>query len=99
MYGSYEMYEARDEHGNSLVSVSEAREGFADLVNRVAYGNERVLVTRRGRPIAAVIPMEQVEFLERAEDEFDLRMAEEALKELEHAPAIPWGHVKRDLGL
>jgi prevent-host-death family protein len=72
---------------------------FADVVNRVAYRSERVLVTRRGKPIAAIVPMEQVEFLERAEDEYDLRMADEALKELEHTPAIPWEQVKRELGL
>ena len=88
-----------DEHEDSHVSVSEARETFADVVNRVAYRSERVLVTRRGKPIAAIIPMEQVEFLERAEDEYDLRMADEALKELEHTPAIPWEQVKRELGL
>jgi len=36
--------------------------------------NERVLVTRRGRPIAAIVPIEQVEALERMEDEFDIRL-------------------------
>lgn len=93
------MYDTTDEHAPGQVSVSEARETFADLVNRVAYRNERVLVTRRGRPVAAIIPMEQVEFLERAEDEYDMRLADEARKELEHTPAIPWEQVKRELGL
>lgn len=93
------MYEEADEHRSGHMSVSEARQSFADLVNRVAYRKERVLVTRHGRPIAAIVPMEQVEFLERAEDAYDVRMAEEALKELEHTPAIPWDQVKRDLGL
>ncbi len=32
------------------ISVSEARQDFAEVVNRVAYGNERVTVVRRGRP-------------------------------------------------
>ena len=63
----------------------------------MAYRSERVLVTRRGKPIAAIIPMEQVEFLERAEDEYDLRMADEALKELEHTPAIHWEQVEAEL--
>jgi prevent-host-death family protein len=93
------MYDTIDEHAPGHVSVSEARETFADLVNRVAYRNERVLVTRRGRPVAAIIPIEQVEFLERAEDEYDMRLAIEARKELEHTPAIPWEQVKQELGL
>ena len=93
------MYSQADEHGESHVSVSEARESFADLVNRVAYRKERVLVTRHGKRVAAIIPMEQVEFLERAEDEHDVRLAGEALKELERTPVIPWEQAKRDLGL
>jgi prevent-host-death family protein len=93
------MYETTDEQDPGHVSISEARETFADLVNRVVYRKERIVVTRHGKRIAAIIPMEQVEFLERAEDEFDLRMADEALAELEHTPAIPWDHVKRELDL
>ena len=93
------MYIERDEHGEGHVSVSEAREAFADLVNRVAYAKERIIVTRHGKRVAAIIPMEQVEFLERAEDEFDIRMADEALKEMEHTPAVPLEQVERKLGL
>jgi prevent-host-death family protein len=93
------MYVQRDEHGEGHVSVSEARESFADLVNTVVYRKERVLITRHGKRVAAIIPMEQVEFLERAEDDFDNRMADEALAEMEHTPAIPWEQVKRELGL
>ncbi|HYN68644.1 MAG TPA: type II toxin-antitoxin system Phd/YefM family antitoxin [Candidatus Eisenbacteria bacterium] len=93
------MYETVDDHGAGHVSVSEARESFAELVNRVAYRKERVVVMRRGKPIAAIIPMEQVEFLERAEDEYDNRLADEALAELEHTPAIPLEQVERELGL
>ena len=93
------MYPERDEHGSRHVSVSEARESFADLVNRVAYRKERILVTRHGKRIAAIIPLEQVEFLERAEDEFDLRMADEARRELEHTPAIPLEEIERELDI
>ena len=93
------MYDTSDEHAPGTVSVSQARETFADLINRVAYRNERVLVTRRGRPIAAIVPIEQVEFLERAEDAYDLQLADEARKELEHTPAIPWEQVKQELDL
>ena len=92
-------YRTRDEHDHGHVSVTEARESFADLVNRVAYRRERILVTRHGKRLAAIIPMEQVEFLERAEDEYDLRMADEALKELAHTPAIPLEQLERELGL
>jgi prevent-host-death family protein len=91
------MYEPRDEHDSGRVSVSEARESFADIVNRVAYRNERVLVTRRGKPIAALIPMEQVEFLERTEDEYDLREALEALADPENGVTYTLEEVEAEL--
>ena len=93
------MYMERDEHNIGHLSISEARESFADVVNRVAYRQERVLLTRHGRPIAAIVPMEQVAFLERAEDEYDNRLADEAIGELGRSSAIPLEQVKRELGL
>ncbi len=43
------------------VSTSKAREVFADLVNRVAYGGERIVIHRHGKDIAAIIPIDQLE--------------------------------------
>ena len=38
------------------VNVAEAKRRFSDLLARVAYGGETVLVTRRGRPMARLVP-------------------------------------------
>lgn len=99
MYGSYEMYEPANDHATGHVSVSEARHDFAEIVNRAAYGGERVRVVRRGRAVAAIIPIEDLELLERIEDELDLEAAREALADPENASPIPWGQVKAQLGL
>jgi prevent-host-death family protein len=40
------------------VNVTRAREEFPELVNRAAYGKERTVVSRRGKDLAAVVPME-----------------------------------------
>jgi len=93
------MYEPNDEHTPGHVSVSDARQDFAELVNRAAYRGERVLVSRRGRPIAAIVPIEDVEFLERYEDQMDLNLAMEALADPQNAAHIPWEQVKKELGL
>ena len=93
------MYESRDEHAAAHVSVSEAREEFAELVNRVAYGGERVRVVRRGREVAAIVPIEDVELLERLEDESDLRSVREALADPENVVPNPWEQVEAELGL
>lgn len=39
------------------VNVSEAKRHFSDLLGRVAYGGETILITRRGRPMARLVPL------------------------------------------
>lgn len=40
------------------VNVAEAKKRLSDLLGRVAYGGESVLITRRGRPMARLVPPE-----------------------------------------
>jgi prevent-host-death family protein len=78
------------------LTASTARQNFSDIVNRAAYGGERIVVHRRKKPIAAVIPIEDLEFLEKMEDQIDIKAAREALKE---PGTIPWGTIKKKLRL
>ena len=79
--------------------VSEARGEFSALVNRAAYRQERVLLTRHGKPIAAIISTDDLELLEALEDKADLEAIDAALADPENAETIPWEQVKADLGL
>lgn len=45
------------------IGVSAARERLADVVAHVATRRERVLLTRHGRPLGALVPLEDVERL------------------------------------
>ncbi len=78
------------------LAANEARKAFSDALNRVAYGGERIIVHRRGKDVAVLIPLEDLELLERIEDRIDLAEAREALKEPD---SIPWKKVKKELGL
>jgi prevent-host-death family protein len=83
------------------VGASEAREDFASIINRAAYGGERVIVERRGKALAAVISIEDLRLLEllveREEDRLDLEESRRILEEDEER--IPWAKVKRSRGL
>jgi prevent-host-death family protein len=46
------------------VPVTQARTEFADLVNRVVYGGERIVVTRHGKAIVALVPAADLDRLE-----------------------------------
>lgn len=39
------------------VNVAQAKRRFSDLLGRVAYGGETVIITRRGRPMAKLVPV------------------------------------------
>lgn len=43
----------------SSVSVAEAKRRFSDLLGRAAYGKEIITITRRGRPMAKIVPLEE----------------------------------------
>ncbi|MEE8399140.1 MAG: type II toxin-antitoxin system Phd/YefM family antitoxin [Desulfobacterales bacterium] len=39
------------------INVAEAKKRFSELLGRVAYGNTRILLTKRGKPMARLIPV------------------------------------------
>jgi prevent-host-death family protein len=51
----------------SEVPVTQAREELADLVNRVAYGHERIILTRHAKPVACLVPPEDLARLQEQE--------------------------------
>ncbi|THJ12999.1 MAG: type II toxin-antitoxin system Phd/YefM family antitoxin [Nitrospira sp. CG24C] len=75
------------------------REGFADAINRAAFGNERVLLRRRGRAVAAVIPIDDLRLLEALEDRVDLLDARAALAQANKKGAQSFDAILKDLGL
>jgi len=77
------------------ISITEARENLADLGNRVALRGERLVVERRGKDLFALVPMEDLQLLERLEDKLDL----DAVQAAKNEPTKPWAQVKKALGL
>ncbi len=55
------------------ISTVEARENFAEIINQAAYGKQRVILTRRGRELVAVIPLEDLNRLEAFEQNIDAK--------------------------
>ena len=78
------------------LAASKAREEFANTLDRVAHRGERVVLHRRGKEVAALVPMADLELIRRIEDKLDNEAANKALKE---PGTIPWEKLKADLGL
>ncbi len=81
------------------LSTTEARENFGETVDRVAYGKERVVLTRAGKALVAMIPVEDLAAMEALEVKRDLQSARAALREAKKGGTIPLARLKRDLGL
>jgi prevent-host-death family protein len=83
------------------LSVVELRQALADVLNRAEYQGERIVIHRRGKDAAAVIPIRDLQLLERlieeAEDRLDVEAAHAALAESDER--IPHAEVRRRLGL
>ena len=79
------------------VPATELREHASEIVSRVAFGGEEVVLTRRGKPIAALVSLEVLKALHRLEDAEDAAQAERARKDVRKRGAVAWGDVKSEL--
>jgi prevent-host-death family protein len=81
------------------LAISKAREEFSEMVNRVAYTKERVMVERHGKAVVAMVPVEDVELLRDIEDRMDLSDVRAAIAEAKKKGTKPWSVLKKELGL
>jgi prevent-host-death family protein len=81
------------------VTVGDARKNLAELLNRVAYGKERVIVTRHGKEVAAIVPMEELGVIDRLRAVLRSRAVKAALVEVAVRGGLAWDSLKDDLDL
>jgi prevent-host-death family protein len=81
------------------ITTAEARKDLADLLNRAAYGKERFVVTRHGKELVAIVPLEEVTLLDRLRALLSRKDFERALAEMEDDGTVAWDEVRRELGL
>lgn len=82
------------------VTTAQARDKLAALVDKVV-GGERITLTRRGKPVAIMVPIEDGDLLSRLEDRLDLLDARKALEEWEKdgRQTIPLDQVLAEMGI
>ena len=86
--------------GDDDISLAELRAQLGEMVSRVSYKHDRVVITKHGKPVAALISADDLEFFERLEDRIDAAAARRADAETRKSGGpIPWETVKRELNL
>jgi prevent-host-death family protein len=83
---------------NTTISTADAKEDFAELINRVTHNKERIILTRRDKQVAAIIPVEDLALLQACQNQHDLHDAVEALKESRSKGAVTLEELKEEIG-
>ncbi len=85
------------------IPITEARHELTSLPQRLAKTPGTVAVTRRGKPVLAILPWNLyeslIETLDILEDEELMVALRRGVAEAEAGKSIPWKEVKRELNL
>ena len=79
-------------------TTREARDRFSEVINEAAYGAQRVVLTRHGKNVAAVVPISDLELLNELERIIDVEEARKALIEAQTG-SISLQDLKKELGV
>lgn len=83
--------------------ITEARHELTSLPDKLSEAHETVTVTRRGKPVLAILPWEEyealMETLDIMADEDLMASLRQGVKEMTQGKLIPWERAKRKLGL
>ncbi len=83
--------------------ITEARDELTSLPDKLSSAHETLTVTRRGKPVLAILPWEEyealVETLEVLSDKDLVAAFRQGVREIQQGKGIPWERVKRKLGL
>jgi len=82
---------------STRIGLTSARKNLARIIKRVAYEKETFVLTRYGEPLAAIVPVEDLERLQALEDRQDIEDAWAA--RTEPGERISWDDLKADLAL
>ena len=76
------------------IALSQLRKDLGDTINRTRYTKERFAVKSRGRPVAAIVSIEDLDLLRAIEDHMDTAAALKALRDGEF---VSWDEAEAQL--
>ena len=82
-------------------TTGKAKLSLPETLRRVAGERERVIVRRRGKDVAALVPLEDLAALEEMEDRQDARDFRAAKRQWERGgkKTVSWEKLKAELGM
>jgi prevent-host-death family protein len=74
----------------ATITSRQLRTDLADTLNRVAYAGERVIIERHGKPVAAIVSVEDLASIEAREDAEDIADHIAAMAEAREKGTVPF---------
>ncbi len=65
----------------TVISATEARANFQELISRAEYKGERIVIERHGKAAVAIISLDDLKLLEAMEDAIDSQTLRRAISE------------------
>lgn len=85
------------------IPITDVRGELTSLPQQLSEAHETVAVTRRGKPVLAILPWEEyealVETLDILSDAELMAALRRSVKEAKQGKVLPWEQAKRKLGL
>jgi prevent-host-death family protein len=96
-------YDRRVKEGDfgdaNVVSAKELRANLTEILNRVGFGGEQIVVKRHGKPFVAIVATYDLQACQALEDYGDVREVERAEAAGELEDTVPWEQVRKELRL
>lgn len=84
---------------NTKIPFSEARSDLTHIVNHVAFGHDRCILTRNGKDVVAIVSIEDLNLLEELEDKLDLETSKKVEANIKAHGTVKWKDAKKALDL
>jgi prevent-host-death family protein len=82
---------------NPSIDSKKLHKELTEILNRVKTDGDHIQITQNGKPVAALIPIVDLEFYEEMEDRLDIQAVEEAWEEQGDEPLTDWEDFKKEL--
>ncbi len=79
---------------DNVLSITRARSELTELVNRVHYRDEQIVLTKNGKPVAALISQRALELLNRLVEDAEDAIDAEAVREGVDEQTVSWEELK-----
>nr|WP_166158076.1 prevent-host-death family protein [Neochlamydia sp. AcF84]NGY95887.1 hypothetical protein [Neochlamydia sp. AcF84] len=77
----------------------QAQREITKIANHIAFCHDRYILTRNGKDLAAIVPIEDLKMLETLENERDIEVARRVDEDIKKHGTVKWKDAKKDLGL